>query len=107
VAPALTNGLSAAAQVQFKVLQQHFVTGLSTRWREITEAQTPQELQAALHRLSGAAGSYGFKGLGQCARVAELLSTNHTGTELEHALMLVETEITRTQAHDQSNSTNG
>jgi HPt (histidine-containing phosphotransfer) domain-containing protein len=97
VASDLTGGLPAASLAKFKVLQQHFVTGLALRWRAVADAATPQELQTQLHQLSGAAGSYGFERLSQCARAAELLSTGHAGAALAQALALVEAEINLAQ----------
>ncbi len=104
MASELTGGLSTASVAQFKVLQRHFVAGLAVRWRTVTDAETPQQLQAELHRLSGAAGSYGFERMSQCARAAELLSIDHAGPALTQALALVEAEITLAQTLAQENS---
>jgi len=95
VASELTEGLSSASLAKFKVLQEHFVAGLAVRWCAVSDAITPHELQAELHRLSGAAGSYGFEHLSQCARAAELLSNGHkaAGTVLALALAQVQVEI--------------
>jgi HPt (histidine-containing phosphotransfer) domain-containing protein len=93
VAPKLTQSLSGASLTKFKVLQQHFVAGLAVRWRAIVDAATPQELETTLHRLCGAAGSYGFDRLSECARIAELLSASHAGPALTQALARLETEI--------------
>jgi HPt (histidine-containing phosphotransfer) domain-containing protein len=107
VASELTEGLSAASLAKFKVLQHHFVAGLAARWRAVADAATPPELQAELHRLSGAAGSYGFDRLSQCARAAELSSTGAAKPALAQALALVEAEINLAQTLVQEGSSTG
>jgi len=104
VASALTDGLSKASLAKFKVLQQHFVAGLAVRWRNLADAATSQELQSELHRLAGAAGSYGFERMSQCARAAELLSADPAGTEMAQALALVGVEIKQAQTLAQEES---
>ena len=54
----------------FDQLRRRFLAGLPARWEEIDAAEGPVR-RAALHRLAGAAGSYGFADLGQAAREAE------------------------------------
>ena len=103
----LTEGLCAASLVKFKVLQHHFVVGLAERWRAVADAATATELQAELHRLSGAAGSYGFERLSQCARAAELSSTGAAKPALAQALALVEAEINLAQTLVQEGSSTG
>jgi HPt (histidine-containing phosphotransfer) domain-containing protein len=66
-----TEGLSDAAVAAFGQLRQRFIAGLPERWREIAAAPAPLQ-QAALHRLAGAAGSYGLPRLGEAAKKAEL-----------------------------------
>ena len=104
MASELTEGLSTASLAKFRVLQQHFVAGLAVRWRAVADAATPQQVQLALHRLSGAAGSYGFERLSQCAKAAELLSYSPSGTELTQALAVLETEINLAQPLDQKDA---
>jgi len=53
-------------------LRQRFVGGLGQRWQAISQASAPDGCIQALHRLAGAAGSYGFDAMGQAARRAEL-----------------------------------
>lgn len=53
-------------------LRQRFVGGLGQRWLAISQAAAPGDCSQALHRLAGAAGSYGFDAMGQAARRAEL-----------------------------------
>ena len=52
-------------------LQQRFIGGLAGRWQAIAQTASPADCRQALHRLAGAAGSYGFAALGQAARQAE------------------------------------
>ncbi|MBP7668200.1 MAG: Hpt domain-containing protein [Burkholderiaceae bacterium] len=52
-------------------LRQRFIGGLAGRWQAISQPASPQDCRQALHRLAGAAGSYGFAALGQAARQAE------------------------------------
>lgn len=94
----VTEGLSAATLAQFKALQQRFVAGLPARWLEIADAASPQARQAALHRLAGSAGGYGFERMRECAREAELLSVVDAGAPLAQVLALLKTEILRAQA---------
>jgi HPt (histidine-containing phosphotransfer) domain-containing protein len=54
-----------------EALRQRFVSGLGARWQAIAGTPSPQESLQALHRLAGAAGSYGFEALGDAARRAE------------------------------------
>lgn len=88
-----TDGLSAEQLTQFRVLQQRFVAGLPVRWLEIQNAQTPLARQAALHRLSGSAGGYGFECLRQRAQEAELLLPGDDGNAWANAVALLRVEI--------------
>jgi HPt (histidine-containing phosphotransfer) domain-containing protein len=93
VASSLTEGLSLATLSQFKLLQQHFIAGLPARWQEIDHAAAPEFLQAALHRLAGSAGSYGFDKLSELARQAEALATNPPTAHVAQALMALKNEL--------------
>jgi HPt (histidine-containing phosphotransfer) domain-containing protein len=62
---------------QFEQIRRTFVAGLERREREIDAATDPQTLQAALHRLAGAAGGFGYPVLGELAR--EALQASETG----------------------------
>ena len=55
---------------QFAALQRVFVAGLPARMLEISQAKDLDSLQAALHRLAGVAGSFGFAEMGHLARAA-------------------------------------
>jgi len=70
-------GQPPAVQAAFTRLRAQFVAGLAQRWQEIDAAADPAAQQAALHRLAGAAGSYGLVALGDAARDAEAAS--HAG----------------------------
>ena len=74
MAPSPADGLPPAARAGFEALRQRFLAGLPERWREIETAPDGRALAAALHRLAGAAGSYGFDELGRAARAAEHLA---------------------------------
>ena len=64
--------LSASVPSRFAALQRHFIQGLPARWSAIALAARGSETQRAeLHRLAGAAGSFGYVALGEAARVAE------------------------------------
>lgn len=53
-------------------LQRRFLEGLPARWSAISLASRGSEAQRAdLHRLAGAAGSFGAAALGDAARAAE------------------------------------
>jgi len=66
-------GQSAAVRAAYAALRGQFLAGLPQRWQAIQSAPTPALQQAALHRLTGAAGSYGLAALGEAARRAEAL----------------------------------
>ncbi len=67
--------LSASLPSRFAALQRHFIEGLPARWSAIALAPGGSDAQRAeLHRLAGAAGSFGYVALGEAARVAECCS---------------------------------
>ena len=89
-----TLGLSPAAAANFAQLRQRFVAGLAQRWLEIAAARTDSAQQhIALHRLAGAAGSYGLHALGAAARRAELSLEQGQDRELKQALAELEALI--------------
>jgi HPt (histidine-containing phosphotransfer) domain-containing protein len=71
--PSTDSKQAAAVQAAFEQLRQQFLQGLTGRWRDINEASTPGDRKAALHRLIGAAGSYGYAEISERAREAEHL----------------------------------
>jgi HPt (histidine-containing phosphotransfer) domain-containing protein len=86
VAPSPADGLPPAARAAYEALRAKFRDGLPARWRDIEQAQDAGTRAAALHRLAGAAGGYGFEALGQAARAAERLAAGEPGPALEPAL---------------------
>jgi len=64
-------GLSPAVQSAFARLRSQFLAGLPQRWAEIVSTPPGPLRTAGLHRLTGAAGSYGLMALGEAARQAE------------------------------------
>jgi hypothetical protein len=81
------QGQSAAVQAAFARLRSQFLAGLPQRWAEIVSAPRGPMRVAALHRLTGAAGSYGLMALSDAARLAEMAQ----GTD--PALLAVRREI--------------
>lgn len=53
---------------QFRQIRQAFIFGLAKREAEIADACSREDLNAALHKLAGAAASFDFEELGQLAR---------------------------------------
>ena len=94
----LTEGLSLATLSQFKLLQQRFIIGLPARWQEIDNAAAPEFLQAALHRLAGSAGSYGFDKLSELARQAEALATEPPTANFAQTLRTLKNELMLTES---------
>jgi len=70
---------------QFEALQRKFVEGLRRRLEEIEAAPDTASQHAALHRLAGAAGAFGYEALGQLARTA-MLASRDTPHQLASAL---------------------
>jgi hypothetical protein len=89
------EGLSPAASVQFRALQRRFVAGLAARWVDIRDAPDSRSSCAALHRLRGSAGSYGFALLGRYAGELEVLAGHGVAADLAPKLALLEAEIRR------------
>lgn len=79
-------------QAKFDRLREKFAAGLPTRLTEIESAATPQERAAALHRLAGAAGCFGFDALDVAARRAhaEALVIGESGGPSPELLRLLE-----------------
>jgi HPt (histidine-containing phosphotransfer) domain-containing protein len=96
LSPADTH--TTPAEAQFLGLRQRFVSGLTNRQSEIEGATEHAALQMALHRLSGAAGSYGFEDLGHCARRAEALAEAGPSAGLVEAIATLMAEIGRLRA---------
>lgn len=73
-----------AHALQFEALRTQFVKGLARRLEEIDTTADATHVYAALHRLAGAAGGYGFDALEQNARAA-MLALKKSPTEPLHA----------------------
>lgn len=73
------EGLSPDLQAAFARLRERFIAGLPQRWQAIEAAGSGPALAAALHRLVGAAASYGLGALGDAAREAESLASSQAG----------------------------
>jgi len=68
-----TAGQNPAVQAAFARLRSQFVAGLPQRWAQIVSAPQGPLRVAGLHRLTGAAGSYGLLALADAARQAEAM----------------------------------
>jgi hypothetical protein len=86
VGPPPADQLPPGARAHHAELRARFAAGLPERWREIARAPDGAARAAALHRLAGAAGIYGYDELGRAARVAEHFATDAPGPALDRAL---------------------
>lgn len=86
MAPSQGEASGAETRAAFEALRARFHARLPERWREIEGADTPAERVAALHRLAGAAGIYGYEEIGRAAAAAEDLAAGEAGARLEAAL---------------------
>lgn len=77
----------------FDRLKDRFILNLPARWADIEAASGTGELLAGLHRLTGAAGSFGFDGLGSMARRAEAAASSSDAKVLTVALKDLVAEI--------------
>ena len=64
------DDLDPALQAQFLKIQRQFLNGLPQRMSLVEGAADATACRAELHRLTGAAGAYGFEELGRLARDA-------------------------------------
>lgn len=87
------EGLDGAAAAQFETLRRQFVAGLPRRQHEMEAAPDAAALQGALHRLAGAAGSYGYTALGQMACTALRAMKAGEQADLADSLRLLQQEI--------------
>lgn len=67
---ALPEGLDPAMAERFEALRLAFLRGVPQRLQDAVAAGDDAARHQALHRLAGAAGSFGCEGLGQAAREA-------------------------------------
>ncbi len=94
----MTEGLAPTVQARFAALQRHFVAGLPARWLELEAATTAATRQAVLHRLCGAAGSFGLERLSASARAAEELALAGSPEALAQALARLQLQIKLAQS---------
>jgi len=80
---------------RFELIRQQFVAGLVRRAQEIDEAPDAESLRAALHRLAGVAGSYGYDHLGSLARTAMQTSESNLSTQVAEDLAQLKAEFKR------------
>jgi hypothetical protein len=86
VAPSRADDLPPDTRAAYEALRVKFRSGLAARWRDIEDSGSAAERSAALHRLAGAAGGYGFEEIGKAARAAESHAAAGAGPELDRAL---------------------
>ena len=89
----LVDSLPPGTEEAFFRVQAHFVDGLPARWAAIHTAQDDAQRQALLHRLKGAAGSFGFGALSGAAHRAEEAGSHADAAALIAALHDISTEI--------------
>ena len=75
------DGLNPALAEQFRHIRKTFIAGLAKRETEIVEAPSREHFNAALHRLAGAAGAFGFDELSQLAR--SILGASYRGNDVQ------------------------
>lgn len=86
------ESLDPAQTEQFAQIRQIFILGLNKRESEIDHAPTRADLYAALHRLAGAAGAFGFEELSQLAR--RIMDASHHDDEVHLQKLLKELKQT-------------
>lgn len=65
------EALPEGTALAYARMRERFVGGLTARWADIVAADTDAQRQFLLHRMSGAAGSFGCHELGLAAGRAE------------------------------------
>lgn len=66
------SALPPETRQRFEEMRREFVDSLTGRLQEVLRDPDLSAKGRALHRLAGAAGSFGFGGLGQLAKCAEM-----------------------------------
>lgn len=89
------HALPEATQRAFARLRANFLSSLEGRVREILDAKDDPARSAALHRLVGAAGSFGFAEISTAARAAEALSAQAPGEAYREAWAALQAHIAR------------
>ena len=93
VRPTPVDPLPPGTEQAFFRVQGRFLDRLPDRWAAIQAAQDHPQRQALLHRLKGAAGSFGFMGLSNAAHCAEEAASRADAMALGIALHAISTEI--------------
>lgn len=89
----MAEGDAPDFEAQYARIRQQFVNGLPRRLQEIAQASEQQELEAVLHRLAGAAGSFGYETLGQLAREAMAATQAQDAVQQAQCLARLETAM--------------
>lgn len=89
------DGLDPEQAAQFEQIRRRFVSGLARRQTEIDEAPDPAALHAALHRLAGVAGGFGYDSLGELARQAMQALRADDPSALDACLARLKADIRR------------
>jgi hypothetical protein len=93
-----TEKMDPALAAQFLKIQRVFVTGLAQRLIEIRNAPDEKARYAALHRLAGAAGGFGFAELGESARKAMNVTGSDCAFNTHPAIQRLAEEFEKIQA---------
>jgi HPt (histidine-containing phosphotransfer) domain-containing protein len=97
VAALRPDDIPPGAQAGFERLQAQFRQGLPARASQIDAADSAKDLADALHRLAGAAGSFGYAELGALARSAlSLAETGAAPSDLSESLQALRQCIAKT-----------
>jgi len=91
--PSIPDGLDAALAGQFEAIRRQFLAGLARRVHEIKTAPDADALRAALHRLAGAAGCYGYTTLCRTALAAIVAGQAGESVALAASLKQLKQEI--------------
>lgn len=88
------DDLPAAQRAAFEQLRRRFCAGLPQRWAQIANAADATGQVAALHRLAGAAGSYGLPELDARARHAlRLVESGAQAAQITAALSALQATL--------------
>lgn len=82
-----SDALPPGTEQAFSRMQVSFCAGLQHRWVDIATTTDDSARLAALHRLAGAAGSFGYPDLGHAAKLAELAAAGTDANALREALV--------------------
>jgi HPt (histidine-containing phosphotransfer) domain-containing protein len=99
VAAPPSDALPPGTEQAFARMQASFCAGLQSRWVDIATAADDSARLAALHRLAGAAGSFGYPDLGHAAKRAEVAATQADANALRVALLALQGEVAALTQH--------